>query len=218
MMVNHSGLPEHINVFELRLVSRAEHMRLFEVLADDDAPAVKGTQEEGNTTLYSQIWIDGQHLDEPHFIDLPALIQSIYKEGWRDIFTCGCGIAGCAGIPDGIRVIHSGEFVRWEFRRPLSAGNLVDPALSEWEKTGISTHFIFNRPQMICAVREFLDAVRHLVSYLPHRFEWPVCGISVADVLRIDPSNAHNEIHREAGMPHVNKGAAPLLGAENDDS
>ena len=28
--------------------------------------------------LCSEIWVDGQHLDEPHPIDLPLLVQSLH--------------------------------------------------------------------------------------------------------------------------------------------
>lgn len=81
--------------------------------------------------LDSEIWVDGQYLDEPHCIDLPRL----HVEGWYEIFTCGCGVGGCAGIVDGIHVTHHDGLIRWYFRRPQSARRLIDPYLSEWQKT-----------------------------------------------------------------------------------
>jgi hypothetical protein len=60
------------------------------------------------TGLGLEIWVDGQHIDEPHPIDLLLLVQSLHESGWFEIFTCGCGVGGCAGIVDGIQVTHSG--------------------------------------------------------------------------------------------------------------
>lgn len=192
-----ADLPDHISVFELRLADLPKHMRLFGMRTEDDGPAEEHTQEIDRIALFSEVWIDGKHLDEPHFIDLPLLIQSLYVEGWRvtDIFTCCCGHAGCAGICDGITVIHAGELIRWEFRQPLSARGL-DPALGDWEDIAIPVHFIFSRTQMLGAISTFLDAVRHLVAGQPYRFEWPVYGLTVTDVLKIDAGKPYYEIRK----------------------
>lgn len=178
---NRTDTPKRISVFELRT---------------EDALSKGLSLEKDQFTLESEIWIDGHHLNEPHFIDLPALIQNLYEEGWHDIFTCGCGVSGCAGIPEGIHVIHSGELIHWEFRRPLGAGNLLEPALSEWEKTARPVQYTFSRTQMLGAIRTFLDAARHLVADQPSRFEWPVYGLSVTDVLKIDPGKPYYEIRK----------------------
>ena len=75
----------------------------------------------GKIMLHSEIWVDGKHLDEPHFIDLPMLVQSLYEQRRFDIFTCECGVGMCAGIVDGIEVKHESGLVHWSFRRPLAA-------------------------------------------------------------------------------------------------
>ena len=33
----------------------------------------------GKIKLHSEIWVDGKHLDEPHLIDLPMLVESLYE-------------------------------------------------------------------------------------------------------------------------------------------
>lgn len=79
----------------------------------------------GKSTLFTGIWVDGKHIDEPHFVDLPLLVQSLHVPNWYEIFTCGCGVGGCAGIVDGIQVSHDGGLIRWSLRRPQSAGRFA---------------------------------------------------------------------------------------------
>lgn len=172
-------LEQPCNHFELRLedgVAQGKHLT------------------DGKITLYSEIWVDGHHIDEPHFIDLPLLVQSLHEQRWFEIFTCGCGVGGCAGIVDGIQVTHHADLVRWSFRRPQSAGNLLDPALSEWEKTAVPVVLTFERAQMVKAIDDYLDAVRALVGVEPSKFEWPVHGLFVQDVVNIDVSKPFYDI------------------------
>ena len=172
-------LDKHCNHFELRLedgVAQGKHLT------------------DGKITLYSEIWVDGHHIDEPHFIDLPLLVQSLHEQRWFDIFTCGCGVGGCAGIVDGVQVTHVADLVRWSFRRPQSAGNLLDPALSEWERTAVPVVLTFERTQMVKAIEDYLDAVRGLVGAEPSKFEWPLHGLSVSDVVKMDANKPFYEI------------------------
>ncbi len=171
------------NRFELRL---------------EEGVAQGNTLSEGKIVLWSEIWIDGQHLDEPHPIDLPLLVQSLHAPGWYEIFTCGCGIGGCAGIVEGIHVTHDAGSVRWFFRRPQSAGSLIDPALSEWEKTATPVTLTFDCAQMVNAIHVYLDAVRAVVRDDPGKFSWPVCGLSVQNMLKIDPNQPFYDIEQGA--------------------
>jgi hypothetical protein len=128
------------NFFELRLTSWPYEQRL----------TVGGTIAK--TGLDLEIWVDGQHIDEPHPIDLLLLVQSLHESGWFEIFICGCGVGGCAGIVDGIQVTHNTGLVQWSFRRPQSAANLLGPALSEWEKTAVPVVLTFEWTQMVNAL------------------------------------------------------------------
>lgn len=169
---------EPLNRFELRL---------------KDGVAEGKSLCDGAISLDTEIWIDGNHLDEPHSIDLPLLIDSCHIERWYGIFTCGCGNAGCAGIVDGIHVTHqkAEDLIRWSLRLPQSAGSLVDPDLSHWEKTAIPVDFAFDRTQMINAINTFLDEVRSLVGAHPERFSYPIHGHAVQDILTLDPDHPH---------------------------
>lgn len=114
------------------------------------------------------------------------VVRSLHTGGWHEIFTCSCGVSGCAGIAEGIYVSHDAGLVSWNFCRPQSAGNLLDPALKTWEKTAHSVSLVFERNQMFTALQVYLDLTRDLVGDDPHRFQWSVHGLSVQDVLKID--------------------------------
>lgn len=150
---------------------------------------------DGKNMLHTEIWVDGKRLDAPHFIDLPLLVQSMYEQRWFDIFTCGCGAAACAGIADGIKVTHDKGLLRWSFRQPLAAANLWDElVLESWAKTAAPITFTFERNQLLMAVEAYIDAARELVRKNQRDYEWPVHGLSIEDVLKIDPSRPIYEI------------------------
>ena len=52
----------------------------------------------------------------------------------------------------------------------------------------------FDRTQMVNAIRDYLDAVRALVGAQRSQFDWPVHGLSVSDVLRMDPGKPFYDI------------------------
>ena len=98
-------LEQPCNHFELRLedgVAQGKHLT------------------DGKITLYSEIWVDGHHIDEPHFIDLPLLVQSLHEQRWFEIFTCGCGVGGCAGT---IHALNDQE-AKLLFSQPRSKYNI----------------------------------------------------------------------------------------------
>lgn len=168
--------PPVSNRFELRLADRC---------------AGEACRIRGQISLDAEIWVDGELLDEPHFIDLPQLVHSLHVAGWYEIYTCGCGVGGCAGIVEGIHVTHREGLIDWSFRRPQRAGNLLAPALSEWERTAVRVSFTFDKAQMLAAIEAFLDAVRAKVGTKPERFSWPVHGFYIADLLRLDPTKPY---------------------------
>lgn len=143
---------------------------------------------EGAKQLYAEIWINGQHIDEPHFLDLPLVVQSLHEEGWFEIFTCSCGFGSCAGIVNGIRVIHDRQYIHWYFRRPQAADNCFEEeAWERWQSTAVPVAFTFERNQMLVAIKVYLGLIRKIVANDPSLFDWPVCGLTVEEVLEIDP-------------------------------
>ncbi len=85
----------------------------------------------------------------------------------------------------------------WSFRRPLAADSLLDPELSEWENTAVPVTLTFDRTQMVSAIETYLDTVRTLVGDESSKFGWPVYGLSVQDVLKIDPRKPFYAIRNE---------------------
>lgn len=177
-------------------VEKGKPLNRFELRLKNDV-AERWLPRDSTIDLEAEIWIDGHHLDEPHSIDLPELIFSCHKERWFGIFSCGCGKADCAGIVDGIHVTHqkSEDLIRWALRLPQSAENLLDHALSEWEKAAIQLDFAFDRAQMTNAINTFLDGVRRLVGAHPERFSYPIHGHAVQDILTLDPDHPHCWVH-----------------------
>jgi hypothetical protein len=146
----------------------------------------------GQAEIHPQVFVDGHHLDEPHLVSLPALIDSLHHDGAAGIFTCGCGEPGCDGIFEGIGVRHEAGLVHWAFRRPQSARGFAD--LSAWRAASASLHLTFDREQMLAEVQQFLHDARSLVGPNPHRFCWPVYGFYVKDLQTIDPTRPYYEL------------------------
>lgn len=94
----------------------AQTSRFFELRLKARFP--EGCLTDEVTVLCSEIWVGRQHLDEPHRIDLPLLVQSLHESRWFDIFTSGCAVSGCAGIAEGIQgiqVTHEAGLATWSF-------------------------------------------------------------------------------------------------------
>jgi hypothetical protein len=125
-----------------------------------------------------QVLINGVPIDEPLPIDLWALVKSAVRSGYHYVYTCSCGIAGCAGIEEGIRVGHRNDKVLWEYRLPQSTDGFGDSEVSpyqDWLKRAVLHRHIFNRKQVVEALFEALsDAeVTHAedAEYGPYGFE-----------------------------------------------
>ncbi len=71
-------------------------------------------------SLICELEVNGVLLHPEFSVDLRELTKSSQCSGEFDIFTCGCGFAGCAGIFEGIHVEHLPEAVVWDFQEPLS--------------------------------------------------------------------------------------------------
>lgn len=152
------------NVFELVICTKSR----------EDAQQ----DDESKKLVYLEIWIDGQHLDEPHPVDLIQLVRSLFEPGEFDIFTCGCGVAACAEIYQGIYVRHEPGRVLWHFRRPVSQRNpetgVAFEDEQEWIENSSAVEFTFERNQMVKDIQSGLDAMRAEPAdseYSPYGFE-----------------------------------------------
>jgi hypothetical protein len=86
--------------------------------------------EEGTLSLSADILIDGGLPDDlkPYCIDMYPIKESIDLLGafGCDIFTCGCGIAECAGIWKRMLVITDETTVQWFVRWPIFRHYIFD--------------------------------------------------------------------------------------------
>lgn len=83
-----------------------------------------------------------------------------WRAQWHDVFTCGCGMAACAGIDEGVGVVHAEHTVEWVLRRPQA--NLLGPdpmGYRAWCETAEWHHYRFNRQQATRELTRFLDEV-----------------------------------------------------------
>ena len=51
--------------------------------------------------------------------------------------------------------------------------------------------FVFDRHQVIQSIHSFLDTVRKLVAEDYERFDWPVHGFNIRELLIIDPDKPY---------------------------
>ena len=78
------------------------------------------TFEDDAVVLHTLLTVDGHRLDdeETDMLHLDELVGSIYGYGYFEIYTCGCGFAGCAGIWEDILVDQDGDTVLWTVPQP----------------------------------------------------------------------------------------------------
>lgn len=149
------------NHFELRLIHHIEK-----------AGSTANSPNFDTLWLSPDIWIDGQRLDEPHSIDVNAILQSFVKSNpngwsrdWHFVFTCGCGNACCANIDEGVGSVHGDGWVDWVYRRPQAnkfpAGVL---GFRQWCETAQWVSFHFDSHQVIAELVRFLDEAWLLLS------------------------------------------------------
>jgi hypothetical protein len=120
----------------------------------------------------TEIWIDGEHLDEPHPIDIFELVRSLKVAGEYSIFTCGCGSAGCADI-EGVKVSVSKDTITWRLKRPLSKANFKSH--SDWPTQSKEYLFTFNRKQLTQEIKQEIIYADYshpwLTEYSPTGFD-----------------------------------------------
>lgn len=79
-----------------------------------------GPDKHGNVWLDIVVLIDGQMFGEDFAVDVFAFAKSCQSAGEMDLFTCGCGVSGCAGIFEGVRVSHTESSIEWQCPDPLA--------------------------------------------------------------------------------------------------
>lgn len=130
-----------------------------------------------------EIELDGKPFHPEHPIDLRELLRSCQGAGEFEIFTCGCGVAACAGI-HGIEISHTEEAIEWKCPDPLSARDEA-PAGREQGVTTFDVH-TFDPNQYIGAIDEGIRKLQTLIVMAARRIKLPVYGSAVQDVLDLE--------------------------------
>ena len=165
-------MPQQVSRFELRL--------------QDHGQGHPGP--DGLIPLDTQVWIDGECVSEPQFVDVPWLINSLLRPGHYDFMACGCGLREdgsrwCGYRFSGIDVMHKGDFVRWRFRLPQCED---DELSNPREEPVVMYKHLFRRAQMRDAIESYMAAVRLLVQDRPGLCAWPIEGCTVEELLARD--------------------------------
>ncbi|MCB0078862.1 MAG: hypothetical protein KDD73_15730 [Anaerolineales bacterium] len=133
----------------------------------------------GEKSLVTVVRIDGRPLlDFLHFglaVSLIALQRSAAQTGDYFIVTCRCGDAGCAGIRQGIALVHQRDRISWRYDTlvpdPVTQPDLLRQTASgqtEWVVRGIklpTRTFIFDRSAYQAAIVQAIRRGAELVRY-----------------------------------------------------
>jgi len=129
------------------------------------------------------LWINDECISEGLTVDIRALVASLKGPGQYDILTCSCGEAFCAGIWEGIIVIHWPDTIRWLIPDPL-----VEPVeLDEGEKKRIlrfrDRHF--RKADYFRAITSAVEGAKRLILQDVDSARTVPYGFSVQELLDI---------------------------------
>lgn len=126
------------------------------------------------------IWINGERLYPGFTIDMRHLVASMRGSGQYDIFTCSCGEPGCAGIWEGIVVLHWPNSIRWLI--PLHYDD--EESKNEEDETVLAfKDKWFRKTDYLQAVSSAMETVRNIVSKDPGKFITVPEGFSIEALL-----------------------------------
>lgn len=96
---------------------RALGFTITEAVHTAEPFSAEDSQPEGRQYRSIQVrpLVDGQQLVEGYVFDALTVIAHGCRSADVDLFTCSCGIAGCAGIFDDARIEVSDTHVSWTF-------------------------------------------------------------------------------------------------------
>jgi hypothetical protein len=100
--------------------------KVFVVDQVDSSPEEDGTGQPYRV-LEARPMVDGVPLLEGYVFDIAPLIGYGLRDVDTDLYTCGCGVAGCAGIHEHVQLRADRSLMTWTFpeepfRKELAAG------------------------------------------------------------------------------------------------
>lgn len=133
------------------------------------------------------VLINGENLAPENPIDLRELAKSCQLVGEFHIVTCGCGVADCASIYDGIRVNHLADRIIWEVPDPISFREMTGEEAERQRNNRAYRRFAFEPAAYLSAVQEGLRAARLLLFGERQPVECSPSGFDPDDLLELDP-------------------------------
>lgn len=147
--------------------------------------------------LISQVvLINGENLAPNHSIDMRLLAKSCQLSGEFFIVTCGCGVAGCANIEDGIRVSHFPDRIFWEVPDPISAGGISEKEYEQYCAKRKFRKYAFEPAAYLTAVQKGLRDARCKLFGEQQPVECSPYGFDPEELIDLDPI-----IFSERGAP-----------------
>jgi hypothetical protein len=147
--------------------------------------------------LTRQLRIDGKAFNEKFAIDMEQLSNSCKFSGEFEILTCSCGIANCAGIYEGILVLHQDDTIIWNVPNPISW-----PTYQNLPDNITHDKYIFDKKQYVTAIRQSVENAKKLLRDAEERENFVQTGPSGFTTYDFDSLNI-----RPSGFfsPSVNK-------------
>jgi hypothetical protein len=121
--------------------------------------------------LTKTLTVDGKAFNEKFELDMEELANSCRFDGEFEILTCGCGVAGCAGIDEGIHVTHRNGNVYWKVRNPISY-----PTHKELPKNINYKEHTFDKKQYVDAIRIGVSEGKSLLRRAEEKDEFVQTG------------------------------------------
>lgn len=182
-----------------------------EEFIDDSTPAAHPRKYR---SVEARPRVDGVPLTKAYVFDTRAVLGYGARSGETDLFTCSCGVAGCAGIFDCVSIDVSDQAVGWTFPKEPFRGAL-SPALFAPDA---ALTVCFERAHYEAALETLKAELLSLASdgglpviLAPESF--PDFDTSMADTLEAATQWATRCLEREARR-HALFG--PLLGVDVD--
>lgn len=156
-------------------------MNTLSITLIETAPATSGGHH------HPEISFDLRIDEEPHpgfaglSIDPGAFVES-HDDGEFFVATCGCGVPDCAGVFDGVTVIHDATHVHWKIPEPYA---LADGALQPEPMT--YAEFSFNADEYHQQLAGVVAALQGLVQREEAGEQFSIeanAGVSASSILK----------------------------------
>lgn len=130
-----------------------------------------------------EAWVDGKRLAPNAAIDLPTLLYSAHEplggDSYREaLFTCGCGVAGCAGLCDNVVVTHEPNHILWSCPYPINFDKTIDRSMRSEV-----LNFRFRGQEMFFQQRRLVETIRRIAHGNESRYRIPIYEEFVSELI-----------------------------------